>query len=233
MKRAYNSLGEKGENMSQTVETVEPFKHYFSRQLPREKYGENKWDRYKGLPTLESIIDECVESVSSRQEFQALPERNQKLLQDMSSYIINTANSTVGTWDAQWAENYWGLYIVGSRARGNAQPDSDLDLLSVGTFYRSQGFRNYHDGDDNPIFDGFDLELPSELPSEYNVGVIDRKYLCRAVPTEEGVLPVDLNVVDLTFINANLGYFKAEMDTDENSSPLPRLPLVEVVLAQR
>ncbi len=218
--------------MAQTTE-VEPYSYHFTHKLPRAKYGEDKWDRNKNLPTLESVLDACTESVSCRKELQELPERNKKLLLDMSRNIINMANNITGTYDASWTENYWGLYIVGSRARGDARSDSDLDLLSVGTFYRAQGFHSWIDGVEKQVLRGFDQEIPDELPSEYNHGDVDRKYLNRLTTSEEGVLPVDLNVVDLTFTRASFDYFKEEMDTDEKGSPLPRLPLVEVTVARR
>ena len=44
-------------------------------------------------------------------------------------------------------------------------------------------------------------------------------------------MPVDLSVVDLTFIRADLDYFKAKMDVGQDGEPLTRIPLVEVSVA--
>jgi predicted nucleotidyltransferase len=161
------------------------------------------------------------DAIASVEAFQTLPERNQKLVLDMASFAIKRANDT----DDRWKQNFWGLYVVGSRARGEARPDSDLDLLSVGTFYRAQGFIDFLRED---IFEGFELEIPVELPDEYNIGDVDRKYLVRATPTVEEVLPVDLSVVDLTFWRGTLDTFKETMDIAEDGSELARLPLFEL-----
>jgi hypothetical protein len=40
-----------------------------------------------------------------------------------------------------------------------------------------------------------------------------------------------LNVVDLTFIRADLDYFKTKMDVSQDGEPLARVPLVEVSVA--
>ncbi len=217
--------------MTQTVE-VEPYSYHFTQRLPRAKFGEDEWEGNEDLPTVESLLDACTESVSSRQELHGLPTRNRELLLDMSRNIINMASGMPGTDASRWTENFWGLYIVGSRARGDARPDSDLDVLSVGTFYRSQGFRSWSQGIEQPVLRGFDQKVPDELPSEYNYGAVDRKYLNRLTTSEEGVLSVDLNVVDLTFTKASFDYFKEQMDTGETGNILPRIPLVEVTVAR-
>src|SRR6185369_17982965 len=103
--------------------------------------------------------------------------------------------------------------------------------------YRDQGFSNWMRialgrDEDGGIFRDFELEIPEELPREYNMGEVDKKYLVRATPKTVGVLPVDLNVVDLTFYNADLDIFKETMDVDETGNKLVRLPLVELSVAQ-
>ena len=50
----------------------------------------------------------------------------------MTAFAINEADRTID----RWRKNFWGLYIVGSKASGQERANSDLDLLSVGTFYR-------------------------------------------------------------------------------------------------
>lgn len=179
---------------------------------------------------LDEVIDAAKEVVSANEQFAVLPKRNQQLLLDMASLMVYHANR-IRQSDG-WKKNYWGLYIVGSRARGDAVPDSDLDLLSVGTFYRDQGFAGAS-GPVEAIFKGFDIEEPDELPSEYNVGFVERKYMVQATPHDQGVLPVDMSVVDLTFMRATLHDFKRTMDVDPlRGTPLPRVPLVELSVAE-
>lgn len=144
----------------------------------------------------------------------------------MTAFAINEADRTID----RWRKNFWGLYIVGSRASGQERANSDLDLLSVGTFYRQQGFK----GTDGELdtFEGFELEMPEELPTEYNLGYVDRKYLIRATHNTEGPVPVDLNVVDLTFSEETLDNFKNKMDVANDGSQLPRIPLFELFVTK-
>lgn len=199
------------------------FIYTFEDALPRTGY-EQKWECYQGKPLLSEVVTEARQAIATAEAFQALPERNQKLVLDMASFAVEQANGK-GMFD-KWRENFWGLYVVGSRARGKARPDSDLDLLSAGTFYRAQGFSNRYELGAS-VFEGFELEIPEDLPSEYNVGLVARKYVARAKPTAEGVLPVDLNVIDLTFTEATLDSFKETMDVAQDGSQLPRIPLFE------
>lgn len=206
------------------------FEYRFSGDLPESKI-EQGWDRNAGKPLMGDVLKQAHVEVGAVEAFQALPERNQQLLLDMTDFAMRAANSMSGTWgDGKWRENFWGLYVVGSRARNEADDESDLDLLSVGTFYRSQGFLDWRDRSD--VFDGFELEAPDELPSEYNVGDVDRKFLVRATPKAEGVLPVDLNVVDLTFWKASLDSFKETVDVADDGSQLPRVPVFEITVSQ-
>ena len=199
------------------------FTYTFEHRLPSTE-REQRWERYKGQPLFGEVVAEAHEAIAAIEAFQALPERNQKLVLDMTVFAMKQANDMFET----WRENFWGLYIVGSRARGEARPDSDLDLLSAGTFYRAQGFSDSYDKPG--VFEGFELKSPEVLPSEYNVGKVDRKYLIRATPTAEDVLPVDLNVIDLTFWRATLDSFKETMDVAEDGSQLPRVPLFELTV---
>lgn len=202
---------------------AEHFTHTFDDTLPTTVH-EQRSGYFEGKPPLNEVVVEAHGAIATIEVFQALPERNQRLVLDMAGFAMKQAN---GMRD-RWRKNFWGLYVVGSRARGEAQPGSDLDLLSAGTFYRAQGFSDWHD---NGVFEGFELETPEELPSEYNVGDVDRKYLVRATPTTEGVLPVDLNVVDLTFCEeTTLDSFRRTMDVAEDGSQLPRVPLFELAV---
>ena len=206
---------------------AEPFVYRFEDSLP--VYQEDQsWDRHIGKPLLAEVIGEAQDSIVGLEQFQILPERNQRLVLDMAGFMLTKANY----FNNRWKENFWGLYIIGSRAGDETRPDSDLDLLSVGTFYRDQGFFDRFRLVDDPkgIFEGFDLVIPEELPSNYNYGEIDRKYLVRAAPEVEGVLPVDLNVVDLTFVRTTLDEFKERMDVSEDGSQLTRLPLIELTV---
>lgn len=212
---------------------AEHFVYHFDGQLPSMEFQRGK-ERYWDRPLVDEVISEADVVISAIEQFQVLPDRNQRLLLDMAGYIIDTANMMFsGGHNDRWKQNYWGLYIVGSRARNEADPDSDLDLLSVGTFYDDQGFGEYARlGVSVDVFEGFDLDVPEELPDEYNVGDVDRKYLVRATPTTPRVLPVDLSVVDLTFVRGvTLDIFKESMDVDESGAPLSRIPLVEVTVA--
>lgn len=177
---------------------------------------------------IDEAIGQAHEVIAGIEAFQAIPARNQKLVLDMAGFAIDRAN-TIDRVD-RWRENYWGLYVVGSRSSDKVHSDNDLDLLSVGTFYHDQGFTSYRQRD---IFEGFKLVVPDELPDEYNVGDTDRKYLVHATPTEEGVLPVDLSVVDLTFTPVSLDDFKETMDVAEGRGSLARLPLLELTVAEQ
>ena len=196
----------------------------------RSRYPENveqqSWAKFEGLPLLGEIVEKAVSKISQGEKFKQLPEWNQGVLLAMASFMIDKANDI---YHADWRGNFWGLYMVGSRARGDARPASDLDLLSVGTFYRDLGFRDRYDHEDK-IFAGCDVSRPDELPGEYNVGEVDRKYLIRAVPIVEDALPIDLSVVDLTFTDDSLDDFKESLDVDQNGNPLPRVPLVEITV---
>lgn len=203
---------------------ADPFIYNFETELPTADFQQG-WERYQGQPLLDEIAGQAMEAISALEVFTSLPARNQKLVLDMAAFALESANSIAD----KWRENFWGLYVVGSRARGEAGADSDLDLLSAGTFYRSQGFSTWFG---KGVFEGFDLENPAELPSEYNTGAVDRKYLVRATPLAEGVLPVDLNVVDLTFWRATLDSFKETMDVSEDGSQLPRVPVFELTVPQ-
>lgn len=209
---------------------AEHFRYTFADRLP-EISAQQEEDRYGGMPLFGELVAQAHETIGDTEIFQALPARNQKLVLDMASFAIGSADRMFDTWrNHRWRENFWGLYVVGSRARGEAGPDSDLDLLSVGTFYRSQGFLDWRHEPD--VFEGFELEVPDELPDEYNVGDVDRKYLVRATPNAEDVLPVDLSVVDLTSWKATLEGFKETMDIAEDGSQLPRTPLFELTVLQ-
>ena len=212
------------------------FVHNFAQEYSQYDPGQER-DRFDGAPLLTTLTDEAEEAIRGIEAFRTLPESNQELVLGMSERIISSANAMSGSVDA-WKQNYWGLYMVGSRATGKAFDDSDLDLLSVGTFYRQQGFdASFAWGSDggNDLFVQFDLEVPEELPGKYNVGDIDRKYLVRATPkklrrSRRTTVPVDLNVVDLTFMKGGLEQFKAKADVDDDGAELPRLPLVEVTV---
>lgn len=207
------------------VVMAEYFVYEFEEGLPRTPL-EQEWEKYDGKPLLGDVVAEAHGVIAGIEPFQTLPERNQKLILDMAEFAMVRANSI----SDEWRENFWGLYVIGSRARADAQASSDLDLLSVGTFYYDQGFSSWTEGPG--IFEGFSLETPSELPNEYNVGDVDRKYLVRATPDEKGVLPVDLSVVDLTFWDSTLDGFKESLDIAEDGSQLPRVPMFELTVPE-
>lgn len=201
-----------------------PFVFNFATELPTADF-QQEWDRYQDQPLLDEVAGQATEAISALEVFTSLPARNQKLVLDMAVFALEHANSIRD----KWRGNFWGLYVVGSRARGEVGADSDLDLLSAGTFYRSQGFSDWFG---EGVFEGFELESPAELPNEYNTGAVDRKYLVRATPVAEGVLPVDLNVVDLTFWKVTLDGFKETMDVNKDGSQLPRVPVFELTVPQ-
>ncbi len=201
------------------------FKHTFRTRYPNSP-EQQSWSKFEGQPPLGDVIDQALDEVSAGEQFRQLPDWNQGILLSMACFMIDKANDI---YHKDWRGNYWGLYIVGSRARGDAAPDSDLDLLSVGTFYYDLGFKDRYDDEDD-VFGRCDIVRPDELPGEYNVGEIDRKYLVQAVPRVEGALPIDLSVVDLTFTDDTLDDFKDTLDVDGSGKPLLRVPLVELVV---
>lgn len=201
------------------------FKHHFEKSHPTGRIAEQG-----ELPPLKGEITEAKRRVSELGQVSTLPIRNQAMILDMVRIMMESANGCVGSWEAKHPQ-FWGLYMVGSRANSTNRPDSDVDLLSVGTFYYRQGFSSEWGIADGDVLEGFTVEVPEELPSEYNMGAVNRKYLRRATPQMAGALAVDLNVVDLTFTRgATLDSFKADMDLDEDGAPLHRLPLVELTV---
>ena len=219
----------------------EHFDYTLDKKLPVREFQRENDEQMVDLPLVSELTRNAEDVISSIAEVAALPARNKKLILDMAAYMIFNANHIIHSWDNHDG-NQWGLYIVGSRARGEATPDSDLDLLTAGSFYRNMNFLtpNRMDWDPNGIFDGFDIEVPDELPTEYNVGDVDRKYLVRATPEPinphmkmkypkpEVVLPVDLNVVDLTWDSPSLADFLEIFDTDGELVKLPRIPIIEL-----
>lgn len=208
-------------------------KHFAERLLPAGYEFEPGEEKPEDTRSLDEVIADASETVSAIEQVKELPERNQKLIADMTELIVRQADAVFGNGN-NWRANYWGLYIIGSRARGEAEDDSDLDLLSAGTFYRRQGFAgSWGDYDDHGVFAGFGVSVPEELPDEYNLGDVERKYLVRAEPKDDCVLPVDLVVADMTHTRVDLEGFKAEHDVSAEGSTLPRIPLVEVETAER
>ena len=215
---------------------AEPFQYHFTERLVDPTFLLDDEDAGTG-PFVGDVINESIGAVSAIEQLRELPERNRNIVLDMAERMVREANRLTDSFEASGQENFWGLYVIGSRARGDARPDSDLDLLSVGTFYRNLSFLNLLESPDyltrGTLLAGFDVELPDELPDEYNVGDVDRKYLVRATPHETGTLPVDLSVVDLTFGGeATLEVFKTKRDV-EDGRQLPRVPLIELSVAQR
>lgn len=208
-------------------------KQFAERLLPPGYEFEPGEEKPEDTRSLDEVIVDATETVAAIEQIKELPERNQKLIADMTELIVRQVNAVFSNGN-DWRANYWGLYIVGSRARGEAEDDSDLDLLSVGTFYRRQGFAgSWGEYDDHGVFAGFGVSVPEELPDEYNVGSVERKYLVHAEPTDDGVLPVDLVVADMTHMKVDLEGFKDEHDVSTEGSPLQRIPLVEVETAER
>jgi predicted nucleotidyltransferase len=205
------------------------FVHKFASAYPKNA-DQQQWGEFADRPLISELIAEAVTAISDVEQFRQLPVRTQEVLVRMAGFMISRAN---GYEMHDWRKNEWGLYVVGSRARDDARPDSDLDLLSVGTFYRDLDFSDRFDYEEAGVFAGFNLERPDELPDAYNVGEVDRKYLVRATPKAEGLLSIDLSVVDLTFTEDSLEGFKSELDVDEYGLPLARVPLLELTTPVR
>lgn len=209
------------------------FQKYFAERLlsPGYEFAPGE-ERPEDTRSLDEVIAEATETVASIEQVKELPERNQKLITDMAELMVRQSDAVFGNGN-NWRANYWGLYIIGSRARGEAEDESDLDLLSVGTFYRRQGFAGpWGEYDEHGVFADFGVSVPEELPDEYNLGDVERKYLVHAEPRNDGVLPVDLVVVDMTHTRVDLEGFKAEHDIGAEGSSLPRIPLIEIETAE-
>lgn len=106
------------------------FAYTFDAALIR--HGQAQEDGHYEGPLLDEVVAEAQKDIETIEAFQTLPERNRKLILRMTAFAINEADRTID----RWRKNFWGLYIVGSRASGQERANSDLDLLSVGTFYR-------------------------------------------------------------------------------------------------
>jgi len=195
------------------------------------RHFENHFVEKLSEPKLEQTLNEAAVQLSRIDVVRELPVRNQQAIFDMANFMICSANEIILSGD-DWRENYWGLYIVGSRATGQTHSASDLDMLSVGTFYSNLRFPELWGRSSWPkVFEGFEVEMPDELPDQYNLGEVDRKYLLRAAPQSEGVLPIDLNVVDMTFDDSvGLDDFLVDRDVDNAGEQLPRIPLVELII---
>ncbi|HEY4964294.1 MAG TPA: hypothetical protein VIH90_06385 [Candidatus Saccharimonadales bacterium] len=227
----------------------EHFKYMFDREHPIEldmTDGQQQAER----KTLEDIGVLASETIAAIPEFQALPEVNQQMMLMMSRIAIFDANrATNPKLGLSRDNNFWALYIIGSRARHEETESSDLDLLSVGTFFRHQGFLRREKpklgelgsegSPDVNIFDGYDAIYPAKLPTRYNVGAVNRKYMVRATPKSghQGI-PVDLSVVDFSFPPHNeitLTTFLEDMDVCKRvvdgpdiTIPLPKVPIFEL-----
>jgi hypothetical protein len=192
-----------------------------------------KVDRFEY--TISDYASEATRVMGDIVAVQRLPERNRRLLARMARFMLATANDTFESdCTYRWKQNYWGLYMIGSRSYNAGRADSDLDLMSVGTFFTDLSFHKTDLSLDEtePVFDDFDTQLPQKLPDNYNIGEVDRAYLIRATPHHPDALPVDLKVVDLTFVHGNLNYFKQVMDTDEQGKCIHRIPLIELFVDQ-
>jgi len=210
------------------------FTYHFSERLPRTE-EQREQEGFEDLPSLEAVVADAIKTVEAIEQIQALPPQNQQLVLAMARRMLKTANDIASSEVAVRRTNESGLYLIGSRARGDARPDSDVDLLSAGTFFRNQGFLGFYPlADEKPdVFDGFRIEIPDELPDQYNIGWVGRRYMVRAKPEADG-LPVDLKVADLTWMGGmTLDSFKQADVTDSfPPTPLPRIPLLEVGVAE-
>jgi len=218
---------------------AEPFQYHFSERLLESESQLNGIDPRPDT-FFDDVVDQSVAVVSAIEQLRELPERNQALILAMAREMICEANERVEAFEASAMEHFWGLYLIGSRASGEAHPKSDLDLLSVGSFGLALNFlRPYETAENRTMYTPFDdfarAELTDdELPDEYNVGEIDRKYWVMAFKSKEGrdeLLDVDLAVVDLTNVRGDLDDFEAKMDV-KDGEPLPRIPLVKLTVEQ-
>ncbi|HUP26741.1 MAG TPA: hypothetical protein VM124_03810 [Candidatus Limnocylindrales bacterium] len=187
------------------------------------------------------------------------PQNNQDMVVGAVDVVRDAVRRFYGNRDEQSIlegrrHGFCGVYLVGSYAAeegvrewGRNAPDVDLLIVDRMTFAHSK-FSLHRSNtphlNGNHIAEGiadmldaggFDLAVPRTLPTRYNIGHIGPKWLMRATPHQDGVLPMDFNMVNLNGRESyvELSAWLADKDVDEQQQALPRVPLLEVqIVAQ-
>jgi predicted nucleotidyltransferase len=147
-------------------------------------------------------------------------------------------------------DSFWGLYIVGSRAREEARDDSDLDVLSVGNIGRSalemrdgwslgvqlkdplrQVYGREEYFNDEPSTD--DERLAEYFRPFFYRGERTDVSLRRIAPDKPSMgtrIGIDLMVqANPLAVDFDADKFR-ELDVDEDDLPLPKIPLIELAI---
>lgn len=202
------------------------FTHSFEEKLPLDA-AQQRLRQHKDKPLLTSVTAEAQATIAQIEVFRSLPERNQKLILDMTRFAIGSANGKAGINNK--LDDNWGLYVTGAWATGDAMPHGTLALLSVGTFGRDHAFLGRYNGTD--VFRGFTRQIPEQLLDETLRNCqIKQRYQISAYPQEAGVLPVNLKVGNLAAFNMPLRQFLEVVDVGQGGRQLPHIPLFELTV---
>ncbi len=212
--------------MKNIAQDKETFHYHFNKSLPRSDFN-----NLSDLPLLGSVHQEAKKSLRRLDAFMRLPSPNRELVSGMVRVMIEQANNTVGSNLAGCRQNFWSLYIVGSRATRLYRDSSNLDLLSVSSFSGVQDFSTpLALGYDTNPFNGFEVNRPPELPEPYNIGETKNKKLIEVSPKEFGVLPVNICVVNLGAVSLGIDEFITQMDVDNANQDLPKTLVASVTI---
>ena len=176
-------------------------------------------------PYTNPVITKFADSMNASPDFLTMPESTQKLILQIGNNALVRAGISATLFRRPL---FWGMYLIGSRARNEHQPNSDTDLLCVGNF------NVFGDLSDNasPLH-GFAFTERQVLPPSYLVGYTSGKYFLRLLPREDAGSS-NLNRVDLSIAHVNsnkvpdLRTFTRDLDVDDQGKELPRKLLLKI-----
>lgn len=175
-------------------------------------------------PFTNPAITKFGSSINALPEFQAMPETTQRLILQIGENALGHAGVAATLYRKPL---FWGMYLIGSRARHQNRVASDTDLLCVGNF---NVFNDLTDRE-SPLH-GF-TATEGQTPPNYLVGYVPGKYFLRVFPKDSSN-QTPLNRVDLSINHLDpskvpdLAVFEHEKDVDSHGHQLQRIPLLKI-----